>query len=106
MSFIIECIDNDFKGYGLPNKIIESIFILLGIAGYHKIKSSFYNSIFDKKIKIKTFYLLDLSVRQTYHLHRLIRSKRNVMLSKMVNEEIDIIDCTSFHGIFSSIQPL
>jgi hypothetical protein len=104
---VIKYIKKDLKGFGLPNKIIDSIFIVLGIAGYYNVNKNFYSYFLDRtKLKVKTLYVLDLNYRETTLLRRLNRHQMAIKLTKRIEGDINIMSCHQFNTHFKSITPL
>jgi hypothetical protein len=89
---------------GLPNKIIDSIFILLGIMGYYQIDKSFYSFFLDpSKLKIKCLLLVDFSSSDLLALTLASQHKHNISLTKKVESEIGVINCSAFQRHFATL---
>lgn len=98
MDFIAE----EMIGFKVPNKIIDSIFLLLAFIGYHNGDNAFYRYMLDKsKSKIITVFLLDLNDIEINELQLLSLDKQQIELTKRIEGEIVILNCPSFTAAFA-----
>jgi len=85
----------------LPNKMMDTIFILLSIMGYFGITKAFYSYFLNPdKLNIHSFLLTDLPDRDLLPLTLANLDKLNISLTRRVNSEIFSLNCNSFNSRF------
>jgi hypothetical protein len=104
---ITECkrfIKKHFKPFNLPNKIIDSIFIINTIMGYFDIDKDCYQYFLDQNgIKIKSILLSNFSNQEILDLTLLSLHKQKISLTKRIVGEIGILNSDTFSRHFKSI---
>lgn len=97
-------IKRHFDAFSLPNKIIDSIFLICSIIGYFDIDKDCYQYVLDQKgIKIKTVLLSNFSNQEILDLTLLSLHKQRISLTKRIDGEIGILNCDTFSSHFKSI---
>jgi len=97
-------IKRHFAPFSLPNKIIDSIFLICNIIGYYDIEKECYQYLIDQKgIKIKTILLSNFSNKELLDLTLLSLDKQKISLTKRIDGEIGILNCDTFSRHFKSI---
>lgn len=95
-----EFINFHFGKNSIGNKIIDSIFIIFGLMGYHNISKTFYPFFLDEqKLKIKTFFLTNFNHSDIVSLSLATLDKQRIGLTKRIEGETLIINCDGFETL-------
>ncbi len=97
-------IKKHFRPFGIPNKIIDSIFLFNSIMGFYNIDKDCYKYFVDQSgIKIKTVLLSNFSNQEILDLTLLSLHKQKITLTKRIDGEIGILNCDTFANYLRSI---
>jgi hypothetical protein len=97
-------IKKHFQPSNLPNKIIDTVYLIASIIGFYDIDKSCYKYFVDQKgIKIKTVLLSNFTNQELLDLNLATLHNQNISLTKRIVGEIGILNCENFTNHFKRI---
>ncbi len=89
----------------MPNKIIDSMYILLALMGYYGLAKEHYPMLLHpKKLKIFPYMVVNLkSSQEILNVSLALQNELRISLSKRIEENIMLINCEQFEYAFSKV---
>jgi len=92
---IVEFIKNRIDGF--QNKIIDSVFIILGIVGFYNIDPAFYNYFFNPTdFKIKAVFVSNISYKAYVAADIASLPSHKISISRRIDNNISFLTCEMF----------